>query len=59
MFVQRKCKQEHQPFPQSALNPKQINLDSRLGPIDYNRELEAIAKFSHSRVSLYRSQKSV
>jgi hypothetical protein len=31
---------------------KQIDLDTRFGPIDYNRELEAIAKFSHSRVSL-------
>lgn len=31
---------------------KQIELDTRFGPIDYNRELEAIAKFSHSRVSL-------
>jgi hypothetical protein len=32
---------------------KQIDLDTRFEPIDYNRELEAIAKFSHSRVSLY------
>ncbi|CEO59898.1 hypothetical protein PMG11_04548 [Penicillium brasilianum] len=28
---------------------KQIDLDSRLGKIDYHRELEAIAKFSHAR----------
>ena len=33
---------------------KQIDMDTRFGSIDYNRELEAIAKFSHSRVSLYR-----
>jgi hypothetical protein len=35
---------------------KQIDLDSRFGPIDYNRELEAIAKFSHSRASLANNQ---
>ncbi|KAJ5381227.1 Tetratricopeptide-like helical [Penicillium cataractarum] len=28
---------------------KQIGFDSRFGKIDYNRELETIAKFSHSR----------
>ncbi|KAJ5859895.1 hypothetical protein N7534_005172 [Penicillium rubens] len=28
---------------------KQIDMDTRFGSIDYNRELEAIAKFSHSR----------
>ncbi|KAJ5358988.1 Tetratricopeptide-like helical [Penicillium cataractarum] len=28
---------------------KQIDIDTRLGSIEYNRELEAIAKFSHSR----------
>ncbi|CAG8241173.1 unnamed protein product [Penicillium nalgiovense] len=28
---------------------KQIDIDTRFGSIDYNRELEAIAKFSHSR----------
>ncbi|KAJ5186705.1 Tetratricopeptide-like helical [Penicillium cf. viridicatum] len=28
---------------------KQIDIDRRFGPVDYNRELEAIAKFSHSR----------
>ncbi|KAJ5906473.1 Tetratricopeptide-like helical [Penicillium subrubescens] len=28
---------------------KQIDLDPRLGKLDYNRELEAIAKFSHTR----------
>ncbi|OQE13507.1 hypothetical protein PENFLA_c047G06958 [Penicillium flavigenum] len=28
---------------------KQIDKDTRFGSIDYNRELEAIAKFSHSR----------
>jgi hypothetical protein len=33
---------------------KQIDLDPRLGKIDYNRELEVIAKFSHTRVSLHR-----
>lgn len=31
---------------------KQIDMDTRLGLIDYNHELEAIAKFSHYRVSL-------
>jgi hypothetical protein len=31
---------------------KQIDMDTRLELIDFNRELEAIAKFSHSRVSL-------
>jgi hypothetical protein len=31
---------------------KQIDIDTQLGSIDYSRELEAIAKFSHSRVSL-------
>lgn len=30
---------------------KQIDMDTRLELIDYKRELEAIAKFSHSRVS--------
>jgi hypothetical protein len=30
---------------------KQIDTDTRLGSIDFNRELEAIAKFSHPRVS--------
>lgn len=37
---------------------KQIDMDTRLGSIDYklyDRELEAIAKFSHSRVSLRKS----
>lgn len=29
---------------------KQIDLDTRLGPVDYHRELEAIAKFSHPHV---------
>lgn len=33
---------------------KQIDIDTRLDSINYNRELEAIAKFSHSRVSLTR-----
>lgn len=33
---------------------KQIDLDSRFGEIDYHRELEAIAKFSHARVSIHR-----
>lgn len=33
---------------------KQIDMDTRFGSIDYSRELEAIAKFSHSRVSLER-----
>ncbi|CAP92761.1 Calcium/calmodulin-dependent protein kinase type [Penicillium chrysogenum] len=28
---------------------KQIDMDTRFGSIEYNRELEAIAKFSHSR----------
>lgn len=31
---------------------KQIDLDTRFGSIDYNRELEAIAKFSHAWVRL-------
>ncbi len=31
--------------------PKQISLDSRLGPVDYTRELEAIVKFSSSNIS--------
>ena len=31
---------------------KQIELNTQLGSIDYYRELEAIAKFSHTRVSL-------
>ena len=34
---------------------KQIDMDTRLGSIDYklyDRELEAIAKFSHSRVGI-------
>jgi hypothetical protein len=30
---------------------KQIEINTRLGPIDYTRELEAIAKFSNPRVS--------
>jgi hypothetical protein len=29
---------------------KQMTVDSRYGSIDYNRELEAMAKFSHKRV---------
>lgn len=29
---------------------KQIDISGRFGAIDYNRELEAIAKFSQSRV---------
>lgn len=32
---------------------KQIDIDPRVESIDYNRELEAIAKFSHPRVSIY------
>lgn len=31
---------------------KQIDTDTRFGSIDYHRELEAIAKFSHPRVSI-------
>jgi hypothetical protein len=31
---------------------KQIDIDSRHESIDYNRELEATVKFSHSRVGL-------
>jgi hypothetical protein len=31
---------------------KQIDMDPRHGSFDYNRELEAITKFSHYRVSL-------
>lgn len=42
---------------------KRIDLDTQLGSIDYNRELEAIAKFSHARVgfreSVLRTQKII
>jgi hypothetical protein len=31
---------------------KQMTVDRKYGSIDYNRELEAIAKFSHKRVRL-------
>jgi hypothetical protein len=30
---------------------KQISIGGRFGPFDYMRELEAIAKFSHPKVS--------
>ncbi|KAJ5461269.1 Tetratricopeptide-like helical [Penicillium daleae] len=43
------CTRGSRTGPAAVRAVKQIDLDSRLGKIDYNRELEAIAKFSHAR----------
>jgi hypothetical protein len=50
VWLEKCIKDSHQRNIHALRAVKQIDLDSRLGPIDYNRELEAIAKFSHARV---------
>lgn len=54
VWLEKCIKDSHQRNLQSLRAVKQIDVDTRSGPIDYNRELEAIAKFSHARVCLRR-----
>jgi hypothetical protein len=54
VWLEKCTKDTHQHSLQSLRAVKQIDVDTRFGPIDYNRELEAIAKFSHARVCLRR-----
>ncbi|KAJ5371186.1 uncharacterized protein N7496_007278 [Penicillium cataractarum] len=49
VWLEKCIRDSHQRSVQALRAVKQIDLDTRYGPIDYNRELEAIAKFSHSR----------
>ena len=54
VWLEKCIRDSHQRSVQALRAVKQIDLDTRYGPIDYNRELEAIAKFSHSRVCMRR-----
>lgn len=54
VWLEKCTKDTHQRSLQSLRADKQIDVDTRFGPIDYNRELEASAKFSRDRVCLRR-----